>query len=142
GCVGAMAELQSPKPVDLDRPAGCRMKQANSFEFTIRRQRIWIKRMNATVSKIAHEQIATKPAKAPGCQCQPPGRIEFTRGRDALNQVAVQIISVDETIPRSRYVVFRVRVLKRVSYVQSVANRLNPKWGKACRKIWIGEVPG
>src|SRR4029450_10152158 len=120
-----MAELQRPKPLDLDRLAGCRMKQANSFEFTLRSLRSWIKRMNATVSEIAHEQIATKPAKVLGCQCQPPGRIEFTRGRDALNQVAVQIISVDETIPRSRYVVFRVRVLKRVSYVDTVANCLD-----------------
>ena len=94
----SMAELQRPKTFDLDRLAGCRMKQANSFEFTIRSQRIWIKRVNATVSEIAHEQIATKPAKACGRQCQPLRRIEFTRGRDALNQVAVQVISVDETI--------------------------------------------
>src|ERR1043166_6719538 len=68
--------------------------------------------------------------------------MEFTRGRDASIQVAVQVISVDETIPRSRYVVFRILILKRVSYVESAANVLKSKRGKACRKIWIREVPG
>src|SRR5438034_11661550 len=137
-----MAELQCPKPVDLDRPAARRMHQSNSFEFTSRSERIWIKRMNAAVSEIAHEKIATKPAKALGCECQSPRRIEFTRGGDALNEVALQVIGVDETIPRSRNVVFRVLILKGVGNVESAVSVLNSERGKAGSTIWMGESPG
>src|SRR6266496_650061 len=117
------------------------MEQANCFELTSRGERRRIKGVNPTVAEIAHEQITAEPAKAFRSQCQTPGRIEFIRGRNAPNQIAGQVVGIDETVPRSRHVVFSVFVLKCVCYVKSAADVLNSERCKPGGKIWIGEVP-
>src|SRR5258706_13117482 len=101
------------------------MEQANCFELTSRGDRRRIKSVNPTIAEIAHQQITAEPAKAFGSQRQTPGRIEFTCRRDTSNEIAGQVVGIDETVPRSRHVVFSVFVLKCVSYLKSTVNVLN-----------------
>src|SRR5215470_4693317 len=65
-CAGrsrTMAELQRPKPVNLDRLSRGRMQQTDGFEFTSLSKQGRIESMNTSVTEVAHEQVTAEPAK-------------------------------------------------------------------------------
>src|ERR1041385_350941 len=51
----AMTELKCPKPIDLDRLSGSRMKQADGFKLTNLSQLVRIESMNTSISEVANE---------------------------------------------------------------------------------------
>src|SRR5215470_2407275 len=59
----AMAELQRPKPINLNRRSRDRMHQTDGFKFTSRSKLVRIEGMNTSVTEVAHEQVTAEPAK-------------------------------------------------------------------------------
>ena len=59
----AMAELQRPKPINLNRLSRGRMQQTDGFEFTSLSKLVRVEGMNTSVTEVAHEQVTAEPAK-------------------------------------------------------------------------------
>src|SRR5437870_8722742 len=97
--------------------------------------------MNASIAKVADEQVAAEPSKIRRRQSEAPGRIEFTRRGNATNQVAGRVERIDETVSWARHIVFLVFILKRVGHIDSAADVLNSERRKSCGKVWIRESP-
>src|ERR1700757_4842763 len=62
--IRAMAELQRPKPINLNRRSRDRMHQTDGFKFTSVSKLVRIEGMNTSVTEVTHQQVTAEPAKA------------------------------------------------------------------------------
>ena len=95
----AVAGNQAPQAGQNQRVA------AGVFQWSIVRVRAEIERLDVAVSKIADQQIAADVLKTGRGNCQAPGRIQTSAGRDAAEEIAVQIERIDNAVADARHVV-------------------------------------
>jgi len=100
-----IAEDQCPEIINSDRHTplvGETTKESTSLR---------IKHIDATITKIAYQQIITELAEIGGSESHAPGRVEHTMRNKALNKGAISVEDIEETMPWSRYVIVLVLVL-------------------------------
>ena len=100
-----IAEDQCPEIINSDRHTplvGETTKESTSLR---------IKHIDATITKIAYQQIITELAEIGGSESHAPGRVERTMRNKALNKGAISVEDIEETMPWSRYVIVLVLVL-------------------------------
>jgi len=100
-----IAEDQCPQVINSDRHTplvGETTKESTSLR---------IKHIDATITKIAYQQIITELAEIGGSESHAPGRVEHTMRNKALNKVTIHIEDIEEAMAWSRHVIVLVLVL-------------------------------
>src|ERR1700756_3072178 len=76
------------------------------------------------------------------CKRESPRRIERTAGGNATQQITVGIEHIDHTQPFAVHIVYFIRTLLRVSYVNIAINGLNAEGTEPRRNVRIDEFSG
>jgi hypothetical protein len=98
-----------------------------------------IVRGDLAVAGVADEEIAAEATEALGRVGESPRRIQLAATRNARDQVAVEVILIDEAEPLSRDLVLSSGVLLRIRDEDAPGDRLDPERGVAIRKHGVDE---
>src|SRR5262249_24843628 len=85
------------------------------------------------VPVVADEEVAAEWTEVRRSQDEPPGRVERALGSEAPEQVAANVVYVDETLPLAGNLLVPVFSLMGVGDNKPVVDVLDVEWGKAVR---------
>ncbi len=103
--------------------------------------RIDVERVDRAVPKISHQQVPSKGAPSGGRDRDTPGRIQRAIRYQPAQQIAVEVVHVDNAIPGPRHIQELGRILLRIGYVELPVQRPDVERGESGWQIWIGESP-
>src|SRR5262249_38762373 len=124
----AAAQGQCPQPVDNDRLAVA--VSECTPEIPVRIECIYL-----PIAEIADEDIAAESTKGERSPRNTPRRIQWSAAREALEQISIGVVDVDEAIARTSYVVVLFRVLEGIGDEEIAVDVLDPERGKTSREI-------
>src|SRR5579862_4379297 len=141
---GAVAELETPEPVDRDERAVAVAQL--SLVHPLAAAAILI-RGDAAVAEVADQQVTAEHAEAGGrCHRKPPRcvrrRVRPSTGLDASDKLPVDRVLVHVPGPTAGDIVVLLRVLLRVGHEDVVRDRLDAERREALRQLRIGERAG
>src|SRR5206468_10256574 len=99
-CCMVIPNFQCPETIDLNRIAVCIFELSIEMAVTVFRKP---ESVNATVAKIADEQVAGQIAPTRRSDRQTPGRIELTTSRHARFAAAIEVEHVDKAVALTRH---------------------------------------
>src|SRR5438874_3563453 len=100
-----------------------------------------IEHVDATIAKIAYQQIVAELAKIGRGESHAPGRVEIAVRNKAADEITIGVENINEPVTMARYVIVLGRILFCICHVEIATDVFNVERRVTCRNVRVSEGP-